>query len=159
MRRNILTTLLSLAISVTATHGEGGNSVSEYIIITVRVEKDSLKAGDQGKLLFTIKPRAGFHVNVEPAISLELSEPQSFTLLNKKFVPDSTVKAITTKDGYKVFNPEAPVIFAFKVAKSLKSGKYALQAKLTYYYCNDAEGWCSFTTENFPVSIRVVTSR
>jgi len=138
---------------------EVGAPNNEYIKISVKVDKDSLKAGGQGKLLFTIKPNVGFHVNVEPPIALELADSKNFILLNKKFVPDSTIKAITTKDGYKIFNPEAPVVFAFKVAKSLKPGKYTLQAKLTYYYCSDAEGWCSFSTENFSVKINVIAPR
>jgi hypothetical protein len=136
-----------------------GNIINDYIQISVKVEKDSLKAGAQGRLLFSLKPKTGFHVNVEPPILLDLADNKNFTVLTKKFAPDRTVKQLTTKDGYKIFNASSPVAFDFKIAKSAKPGKHVLQAKLTYYYCSDAEGWCSFTTETFPVTITIVSSR
>ncbi len=150
---------LPLFFGIKAAVVETAKTANEYIAISVKVDQDKLKAGEQGKLLFTMKPNAGFHVNLEPPISLELSDGKNFTLLHKQFVPDSTIKPITTKDGYKIFNPEAPVVFAFKAAKSLKPGKYPVQARLTYYYCSDAEGWCSFTTEKFSLKINVVAPR
>ena len=159
MRMSVVAFLLAVMVSLTTKGVAGVKPANEFIQISVRAEKDSLKAGGQGKLLFTITPKAGFHVNLEPPISLALAEEKNFTLLAKKFIPDSTIKEITTKDGYKIFNPKAPVAFNFKVAKSLKPGKHTLQAKLTYYYCSDAEGWCSFTTETFPITITIIPSR
>lgn len=159
MRTTRVVVLLTVVASFIAQFDAGGNPANEYIQISVKVEKDGLKAGGQGRLLFTIKPKAGFHVNLEPPITLALAEEKNFTLLAKKFIPDSTIQEITTKDGYKIFNPAAPVAFGFKAAKSLKPGKHTLQANLTYYYCSDAEGWCSFTTEAFPVTVTIIPSR
>jgi len=159
MRNRLLFVLSISAWIVILASRSPVQAVNEYISIMVKAERDSLRSGESGKLLFTIKPKAGFHVNVEPPISLELASPKGFTVATKRFVPDSTVKALTTKDGYKIFNPERPVSFAFKVEKSVKPGRYTVQSKLTYYYCSDAEGWCSFTSETFPVSITVVAGR
>lgn len=159
MRVSLRATVLCLLMSAIVDRAASGPAANEYIQITVKLEKDSLKSGAQGRLLFTLKPRNGFHVNVEPPISLELADTKNFILLTKKFIPDSTVKPITSKDGYKIFNPLAPVQFDFKIAKSMKPGKHTMQAKLTYYYCSDAKGWCSFTTESFPVAITIVSPR
>lgn len=160
MRANIRAVFLLVVICLVAHEvAESKTILNEYIQISVKVEKDSLKAGAQGRLLFSLKPKTGFHVNIEPPISLDLADNKSFSLLAQKFTPDSTIKQLTTKDGYKIFNPSSPVVFDFKIAKSAKPGKYSVQAKLTYYYCSDAEGWCSFTTEAFPVTITIVAPR
>jgi hypothetical protein len=159
MRTRIWAVFLVAVALFTSKAVANGKPANEFIQISVKAEKDSLKTGGEGRLLFTITPKAGFHVNLEPPISLALAEEKNFTLLTKKFIPDSSIKQITTKDGYKIFNPAAPVAFGFKVAKSLKPGRHTLQAKLTYYYCSDAEGWCSFTTETFPVTITIILSK
>ncbi len=160
MRANIRAVFLLVMIFFVGNDTiESKSRINEYIQISVKVEKDSLKAGAQGRLLFSLKPKTGFHVNVEPPISLDLADNKNFSLLTQKFTPDSTIKPLTTKDGYKIFNPSSPVFFDFKIAKSAKPGKYSVQAKLTYYYCSDAEGWCSFTTEAFLVTITIVAPR
>lgn len=158
MGRDVMFLALIVAILVSVAKVDDGNSANEYIRVSVKVAKDSLTTGEEGKLLFTITPKAGFHVNVEPPLSVELSDPKRFPVLNKTFVPDSTVKLATTKEGYKIFKSGATVGFAFRVAKRVKPGKYSMEAALTYYYCSDSAGWCSFTTENFAVSITVVAS-
>ncbi|MGH7454357.1 MAG: hypothetical protein ACRENG_23585, partial [bacterium] len=114
--------------------------------------------GKEARLLFQMQPKEGLHINVVPAITLELIDAKNFTLLSKKFAPDSTSKTLTTKDGYEIFDPyhAQPVSFAVKIEKSVKPGRYPLKAKLTYYYCSDAEGWCRFTNEDFVINLVVV---
>ena len=133
-------------------------TAGEDVKITAKAVKDTVRVGKETRLLFEMKPNAGLHLNVVPAITLELIEAKSFTLLAKKFTPDSTSKTLTTKDGYEIFDPHhaQPVSFAVKVEKNVKPGRYPLKAKLTYYYCSDAEGWCRFTNEEFVFNLVVV---
>jgi hypothetical protein len=132
--------------------------VSEYVKITANAANDTVRAGMEVRLLFHMQPQTGLHVNIEPAISLELINAKNFLLPAKKYMPDSTIKILTTKDGYKIFDPSQPqpVAFAVKVEKGAKPGRYPLKTKLTYYYCSDAEGWCSFASEEFVINLVVV---
>jgi hypothetical protein len=133
-------------------------AASDDVKITAKAAKDTLRAGKEGRLLFQMQPNAGLHVNVVPAITLELLDAKNFTVLSKKFAPDSTNKTVTTKEGYEILDPShpQPVAFTVKVAKNTKPGKYSLKAKLTYYYCSDAEGWCSFAHEEFVINLVVM---
>lgn len=130
----------------------------EDVKITAKAVKDTVRIGKETRLLFEMRPNAGLHLNVVPAITLELIDAKNFTLLAKKFTPDSTSKTLTTKDGYEIFDPHhaQPVSFAVKIEKNVKPGRYPLKAKLTYYYCSDAEGWCRFTNEEFVINLVVV---
>ncbi|MCI0697340.1 hypothetical protein L0337_35710 [candidate division KSB1 bacterium] len=130
----------------------------EDVKITAKAVEDTVRVGKEARLLFEMKPNAGLHLNVVPAITLELIDAKNFTLVAKKFTPDSTSKTLTTKDGYEIFDPHhaQPVSFAVKVEKGAKPGRYPLKAKLTYYYCSDAEGWCRFTHEEFVINLVVV---
>jgi hypothetical protein len=65
---------------------------------------------------------------------------------------------VTTQDGYKIFDPNhaQPVTFIVKAEKNAKPGLHPVKAKLTYYYCSDAEGWCSFANQEFVFNLVVV---
>lgn len=126
--------------------------------ITAKAAQDTVRAGKATRLIFQLQPQAGLHVNIEPAIKLTLIDAKSFKLAAEKFVPDSTSKTVTTKDGYKIFDPNhaQPVTFIVKAEKNTKPGLHPVKAKLTYYYCSDAEGWCSFANQEFVFNLVVV---
>ncbi len=130
----------------------------DEVKITAKAVKDSVRAGREIKLVFHMQPQEGFHVNVEPAIKLALLDAKSFTLAAEKFTPDAKTKTLTTEDGFKIFDPKhsQPVTFAVKVAKNVKPGKYPLKAKLTYYFCSDKDGYCSFKNQEFVFNVVVV---
>jgi len=131
---------------------------SDDVKITAKAATDTVRAGKETPLVFHLQPKEGLHVNIEPAIKLALSDAKNFVLVAEKFVPDSTSKTVMTKDGYKIFDPqhEQPITFAVKVKKDAKPGRYPLKAKLTYYYCSDTEGWCSFANQEFVFNLVVI---
>jgi hypothetical protein len=126
--------------------------------ITAKAAQDTVRAGKEIRLIFEMQPKAGLHVNIEPAIKLSLIDAKNFILAAEKFAPDSTSKTVTTKDGYKIFDPQhaQPVTFTVKVDKSAKPGRYPVKAKLTYYFCSDAEGWCSVANQEFVFNLVVI---
>jgi len=130
----------------------------DEVKITAKAVKDSVRAGREIKLVFHMQPQEGFHLNVEPAIKLALLDAKSFTLAAEKFAPDANTKTLTTEDGFKIFDPthSQPVTFAVKVAKSAKPGKYPLKAKLSYFFCSDKDGYCSFKNQEFVFNVVVV---
>jgi hypothetical protein len=130
----------------------------DEVKITAKAVKDSVRAGGEIKLVFNMQPQQGFHVNVEPAIKLALLDAKSFALTAEKFTPDAKTKTLTTEDGFKIFDPKhsQPVTFAVKVAKNAKPGKHPLKAKLTYFFCSDKDGYCSFKNQEFVFNLVVV---
>lgn len=131
---------------------------SEEVKITAKAEKDTVRAGRATQFVFHMQPAEGFHVNVEPQIKLALLDAKAFTLVAEKFTPGAEAKTLTTEDGYKIFDPQhtQPIAFAVKVAKSLKPGKYPVKTKLTYFFCSDKDGFCSFKNQEFVFNLVVV---
>lgn len=126
--------------------------------ITAKAAKDTVRAGREIQLIFQMQPAEGFHVNVEPQIKLALLDTKAFILVAGKFTPDSSTKTLTTTDGYKIFDPQhtQPVTFAVKAARDIKPGQYPVKAKLTYFFCSDKEGYCSFKNQEFVFTLVVV---
>lgn len=131
---------------------------AEEVKITAQAVKDTVRAGRETKFVFQMQPAEGFHVNVEPQIKLALLNTKDFTLVAEKFTPEANAKTLTTEDGYKIFDPKhaQPITFAVKVAKGLKPGKYPVKTKLTYYFCSDKDGFCSFKNQEFVFNLVVV---
>jgi len=131
---------------------------AEEVKITAKAVKDTVRAGRETKFVFHMQPAEGFHVNVEPQIKLALLETKDFTPVAEKFTPDANAKTLTTEDGYKIFDPKhtQPVTFAVKAAKGLKPGKYPVKTKLTYFFCSDKDGFCSFKSREFVFNLVVI---
>lgn len=131
---------------------------AEEVKITAQALKDTVRAGRETKFVFQMQPSEGFHVNIEPQIKLALLETKDFTLAAEKFTPAADAKTLTTEDGYKIFDPQysQPVTFTVKIAKGLKPGKYPVKTKLTYYFCSDKEGFCSFKNQEFVFNLVVL---
>lgn len=124
---------------------------TEEVKISASAKKDTVRAGRETVLVFKMQPAEGFHINAEPPIKLALIDTKDFTLAAEKFAPTANAKTLTTADGYKIFDPKytQPVTFIVKVVKGLKPGKYPVKTKLTYYYCSDKDGFCSFKNQEF----------
>lgn len=155
--RNVMKTVFGVAVLLfgsNPTYARDGGEVT----ITAHAAKDTVRAGREMQLIFQMQPAAGFHVNVEPPIKLALLDTQDFVLVAGKFIPDSSAKTLTTADGYKIFDPKhtQPVKFAVKPAKNIKPGKYPVKVKLTYFFCSDQEGYCSFKNQEFVFNLVVV---
>jgi uncharacterized protein (DUF58 family) len=146
--------LIAVFFCINTTMAQEGEEVK----ITAKVVKDTVRAGRETKFVFQMQPAEGFHVNVEPQIKLALLETKDFTPVAEKFTTAADAKTLTTEDGYKIFDPQytQPVTFAVKVAKGLKPGKYPVKTKLTYFFCSDKDGFCSFKSREFVFNLVVV---
>ncbi|MDZ7364080.1 MAG: protein-disulfide reductase DsbD family protein [candidate division KSB1 bacterium] len=158
MMRHITSSMLFFAAILFCLETTHARNDEDEVNITAKAVKDSVRAGGEIKLVFHMQPQEGFHVNVEPAIKLALLDAKNFSLKAEKFSPDTNTKTLTTEDGFKIFDPKhsQPVTFAVKVAKNVKPGKHPLKAKLTYYFCSDKDGYCSFKNQEFVFNVVVV---
>ena len=114
--------------------------------VSVELKQHSLKAGDTGILLITLKPPKGMHVNVKP--------PMSISFDSSGIVKSSVLLYATTRDT--LLDTSTPVNVKFKTAGTLGAGTVRLKGTFIYYYCSDAEGWCSRSKETFDLPLSIV---
>lgn len=53
------------------------------------------------------------------------------------------------------FGSLKPLLLKIVAVKALQSGKYRLEAKLTYFYCSELEKYCSRSIETLAIPIEV----
>ena len=107
--------------------------LNKHVKFSAAVKEKKLKPGSTATLLFSLTPDKGIHINLDPPVSFQLDT----TLVG--FAPGSIdlPKKKTFLDASK------PIRQSILLAKMLKVGDSIIRGTLTYYYCSDAEGWCS----------------
>ena len=147
-RRLLLSFVVLAACAALALAGDPPSN--EYVTFSAKLEKSSLKAGGRTELLITLRPKEGIHINVKPAMELKLESGSPFSLDGK--LVTTSVKT----DTLELLDASHPVRQAVVLAKSAKRGTQTLRGTLVYYYCSDAEGWCSRFRQ--PVSLTVTVA-
>jgi len=123
------------------TAGSGGGDQrqagNEFVSIDIRLEQPSGKAGGRGRIVIWLKPKKGIHVNATPPLDLRLEKEGVGSLSGKLEYATAKHDTALYLDHWK------PVKQSFLISPTLKPGVVALKGTFTFFYCSDAEGWCS----------------
>ncbi|HUL42723.1 MAG TPA: hypothetical protein VLY03_00030 [Bacteroidota bacterium] len=144
--------ILALIVLFTASAIAGGNPPTQnsYVQCRVQTKQKNLQPGSSGELLITLKPQEGIHINLQPAIDVKLDSSVAVTAVGKTEIPrQATANYLDTS---------IPVKQSFAVPKSAQPGNIVVRGTITYFYCSDAEGWCSRFKQPFLVNLTVVRS-
>jgi hypothetical protein len=127
----------------------GSTSTNKYVEYSAILKPDKLKPGSVGQLLITLKPQRGIHINLDPPLSVILDSSVALISSGKIDIPRMKKE--------KFLDPTKPIGVPFTLARSLAPGtRVTLKGTLTYYYCSDAEGWCSRFKQPVDIQCTVV---
>ena len=119
-------------------------SVNNYVKYSAALQGKKLGAGSPARLVITLKPARGIHINGTPPLSVTIDSTGPVVAAGKPDVP--LVKATGFLDTKK------PIVMPLTVSNDVKPGTVTVRGTLVYYYCSDAEGWCSRFKQ--PIEIR-----
>jgi hypothetical protein len=107
-----------------------------------------VKAGQKADIAVSFSVNKPYVINRTPQITLKLIETPGVKLAKMDLVasPDDP----KSKDEYYVDLPKLHV-----VATAAKPGKYEIPGKLTYFFCNKSDGFCSKQTVDVKVPLQV----
>jgi hypothetical protein len=143
----ILTTFLFLASSAITAGSGGGNGSNSSVQFSVTAEQMKLAPGGAGTLIFTLHPKAGIHINLEPGLTITTDSSSGVTLYGKPKIP------LEGQTNY--LDAAKPIRQSFRMPAHASSDTLTVSGTLTYYYCSDAEGWCSRFKQPFSLQIRI----
>jgi len=140
---------LTAALVVGATAPAPGQGKTEEINVGIAaaLSRDTLSPGAGAEVLFTFKPKKGFHVNAVPPMAVAFDSAAPAKNGGKIVIPSDTAT------GY--LKPASPVRQPFSLSAGAKKGRSELKGVLTYYYCSDTEGWCRKENLRFSVPLTV----
>jgi hypothetical protein len=119
---------------------------NDDVDVTVSIKPLEIKSGGTAQLIVNFKPKKGIQINLDPPIEIELEK----SIVSKGKIEIPKMK----KEAY--LNPAKPLKQNFTLKKNISPGTHTLKGKLNYFYCSDAEGWCSRFTQDFQLNIKVI---
>ena len=111
----------------------GDSSSNEYVRFDARLSKVTLAPGARAKIIFTLTPAEGIHINAEPPPAFTLDSMSIATLVGAPSME---------KDNRGYLAKDAPLRQSLVIAKNTATGPGSLRGELVYYYCSDTQGWC-----------------
>lgn len=106
---------------------------NEYVKYSASLERKQVARGSTAVLLFRLQPKKGIHVNLDPPLSLTFDSLPPVLKLGELKIPK--------RRAY--LDAAQPISQPVLVARTAAPGTVTLRGTLTYYYCSDADGWCS----------------
>jgi hypothetical protein len=134
-----------LWMAAPAVPGTGAPSENSYVKFTAKLKPGTPRARTAGEVHFTLRPQKGIHINLEPAMSLSFDSGAAAKAEGKLEVP--------RMEKFPYLDTTKSVVQRFTLAGPGQTGKTTVRGVLTYYYCSDAEGWCSKFKQPFALTL------
>ena len=107
-----------------------------------------VKAGQKADIVVSFNVIKGFVIDRDPQITLKLTAVPGVKLAKAELAASPVDPK--SKDEYFVDLPTLHV-----TATAAKAGKYEVPGKLTYFFCNKSDGFCSKQTVDVKIPLTV----
>ena len=108
-------------------------------------------AGDESSVRVGFTIKEGFKVSKRPSPKFQLNPSPEFEVKIPAGFSD-----IKESGDTEYFSGLKPLELRVIPAKATKAGKYAIEVKLTYFYCSEKDKYCSRSVENLKIPIEVI---
>lgn len=146
---NLIAGTALFILSTVAPKGDTAPVENRHVKFSLTPISQTVQAGGTGEIIISLKPDKGIHINLQPSIDLRLDSTAG--------VRESGALQLRKLDTANYLDPSKPLRQLFTVAKTQRPGTLTLRGTLTYYYCSDAEGWCSRFKQ--PVALTVIVKK
>jgi hypothetical protein len=123
-----------------------GAKANEYVRYSASLDTGRVTAGSTARLLLRLQPKKGIHVNLVPPLSLTLDSLPPALSAGKLSIPKRK----------EYLDASQPISQTLRVSPGAPPGTVNIRGMLTYYYCSDAEGWCSRYRQPVELTLTIV---
>lgn len=132
----------------------GGIPAGENATLQLMVDPTPVAAGTEAKVTAQLLPNAGIKINKYPKIKLAVAEQVGMVAAAEGSVGSSTPPPPEEIES-NYFKTVDPVALSLKVDAKAAKGKHEIPAKLTYFYCVAASGYCAPARVNVKIPVEV----
>jgi hypothetical protein len=126
---------------------EAPEKENKYVKVRVALASDTVRTGSRSTILITLSPSNGIHINVDPAVEV--------TLEKNKFVTLDGEPEMSTDKETGFLATSAPVEQQIDINALARPGRYVVKGTIVYYFCSDAQGWCTKFAQPFSLRVNV----
>jgi hypothetical protein len=122
--------------------------------LDLKVSPNAAAPGEQVQVTLRIKPKAGIKINKYPKISMKVAEVADLVKAAEVYMGDDKAPPPEKMAG-NYFSSVAPLVLKLVLDPKASAGKHEIAAKLKYYYCIKASGFCAPFRTTLPISVEV----
>jgi hypothetical protein len=120
---------------------------NEHVSFQIRLKEKTLRPGSSATILISMQPKKGIHINLETPTTIKLDSSEMVKATGNLILPKNP------KDNY--LDVSRNIQQAISLSKDAKPGALMIKGVFTYFYCSDAEGWCSKFKQPFELTARI----
>ena len=111
--------------------------------LEVSVSPDAVRPGAIAHFAVTITPKDGVKINRYPKLRLSVDERPGLFAAGEVALGNDAPPDLDAKDGTNYFDRIEPLTLALAVDGAAPAGQHQFEARLTYFYCVTASGFCA----------------
>lgn len=146
--------LTNLIVSVALSAGPGAIPAGENATLKILVEPTPAAAGTEARVTAQLVPNAGIKINKYPKIKLAVAEQAGLVAPAEASVGASAPPPPEDLES-NYFKTIDPVSLPLKLDPKAAKGKHEIPARLTYFYCVAASGYCAPARVNVKIPVEV----
>lgn len=131
-----------------------GNKTDEPVDLKVTVEPAAATPGSAVEVKVQMTPKSGFKINRYPMISLKVPAIDGMVAAAETKVGNKTPPPLD-KQGKNYFKTVDPIVLPLSLDEGAMKGEHTIPAKLKYYYCVAASGYCSMMRADLQIPVTV----
>lgn len=128
---------------IAAISGSNPDGANTYVRFSASLRAST--PGRPGAVHFELHPNKGIHVNLEPPISVAFDSASPVKPSGKLDIP--------RLEKVPYLDPAKPIVQRVTIPRQNGKDTLTLKGTLTYFYCSDAEGWCSKFKQPFVLTL------
>ena len=145
----------NLFVSIVLAAAPGAAPGGEPASFRILVEPTPAAAGSEAKVTLQLVPNAGIKINKYPKIKLAVAEQAGLVASTEGSVGAAAPPPPEDLES-NYFKTIDPVSLSLKLDAKAAKGKHEIPARLTYFYCVAASGYCApaRVSVKIPVEVR-----
>lgn len=132
----------------------GGVPAGENATVRILVDPTPVAAGTEARVTAQLVPNAGIKINKYPKIKLAVAEQAGLVAPAEGSVGASAPPPPEDLES-NYFKTIDPVSLSLKLDGKAAKGKHEIPARLTYFYCVAASGYCAPARVNVKIPVEV----
>ena len=126
------------------------------VTITVSVAPGSVAAGGDATATVSLVPKPGIKLNKYPKIKIQIPAAEGLVAAAEASIGNAAPPAADKLDANYFHGAVDPLKVSFRVDAAATHGPHEVPAKLSYFYCVAASGYCApaKVAVSIPVTVR-----
>jgi hypothetical protein len=140
-------------VVVAAATVRAGSADAPPVKVSITVEPTAIAAGSDVQAIFKLTPNAGIKLNKYPKIKVQISASAGLVADAEASMGNAAPPAADNLDANYYHGEVDPLAITLHVDPAATKGRHEVAAKLSYFYCVAASGYCA--PAKVPVTIPV----